>query len=214
MGIAGFVLALAYRSYKINTADAVEDDPEDTKVLKRRLPADAPDHDRSDDPVTGAPSIGGDAFDKDGKPIPLEQLVNLEDIECYDDLHDGDFEDEPVPDWATDLARKKESEKRRKGRSPDQDRGRWRRMTISDNLMGALAPLPVLIPMLAAAATLVVGRRPRFQRVITLIALVGVVAVSGLLLYTSPTATVRRPFRSAAGTPPSASHSWSTVSRR
>ena len=56
-------------------------------------------------------------------------------------------------------------------------------MTISDNLMGALAPLPVLIPMLAAAATLVVGRRPRFQRVITLIALVGVVAVSGLLLY-------------------------------
>ncbi|REK80395.1 Na(+)/H(+) antiporter subunit C [Rhodococcus erythropolis] len=114
MGIAGFVLALAYRSYKINTADAVEDDPEDTKVLKRRLPADAPDHDRSDDPVTGAPSIGGDAFDKDGNPIPLEQLVNLEDIECYNDLHDGDFEDEPVPDWATDLARKKESEKRRK----------------------------------------------------------------------------------------------------
>lgn len=56
-------------------------------------------------------------------------------------------------------------------------------MTISDNLMGALAPLPVLIPMLAAAATLVVGRRPRFQRVITLIALIGVVAVSGLLLY-------------------------------
>ncbi|TSD48762.1 Na(+)/H(+) antiporter subunit C [Rhodococcus sp. KBS0724] len=114
MGMAGFVLALAYRSYKINTADAVEDDPEDTKVLLRRLPADAPDHDRSDDPVTGAPSIGGDAFDKDGNPIPLEQLVNLEDIECYEDLRDGDFEDEPVPDWATDLARKKEPEKRQK----------------------------------------------------------------------------------------------------
>ena len=56
-------------------------------------------------------------------------------------------------------------------------------MTISSNLMGALAPLPVLIPMLGAAATLVVGRRPRFQRVITLIALVGVVAVSAMLLY-------------------------------
>jgi multicomponent Na+:H+ antiporter subunit D len=56
-------------------------------------------------------------------------------------------------------------------------------VTISSNLMGALAPLPVLIPMLGAAATLVVGRRPRFQRVITLIALVAVVAVSGMLLY-------------------------------
>ncbi|MFE4498746.1 Na+/H+ antiporter subunit D [Rhodococcus sp. NPDC056743] len=56
-------------------------------------------------------------------------------------------------------------------------------MTISSNIMGALAPLPVLIPMLGAAATLVVGRRPRFQRVITLIALVGVVAVSAMLLY-------------------------------
>lgn len=56
-------------------------------------------------------------------------------------------------------------------------------MTISSNIMGALAPLPVLIPMLGAAATLVVGRRPRFQRVITLIALVAVVAVSGMLLY-------------------------------
>ncbi|MGC0365594.1 multicomponent Na+:H+ antiporter subunit C [Rhodococcus sp. 27YEA15] len=116
MGIAGFVLALAYRSFKINTADTVENDPEDTKVMQRRLPADAPDHDRSDDPVTGAPSIGGDAFDKDGNPIPLEKLVNLEDIECYDDLHDGDFEDEPVPDWATDLAREKERKREDKNR--------------------------------------------------------------------------------------------------
>lgn len=114
MGIAGFVLALAYRSFKITTADAVENDPEDTKVLTRRLRSDAPDHDRSDDPVTGAPSIGGDAFDQDGNPIPIEKLVNLEDIETYDDLRAGDFEDEPVPDWATDLARRKESEKRRK----------------------------------------------------------------------------------------------------
>ena len=36
----------------------------------------------------------------------------------------------------------------------------------------SLTPLPVLIPMLAAAVTLVAGRRPRLQRVITLVALI------------------------------------------
>ncbi|MGU3437846.1 Na(+)/H(+) antiporter subunit C [Actinomycetes bacterium M1A6_2h] len=94
MGIAAFVLALAYRSYTINIADTLEDDPEDKKISLRRTPADAPDHDRSDDPVTGEPSFGGDAFDKDGNPIPLEKLENIEDLECYVDLHDGDFDDD------------------------------------------------------------------------------------------------------------------------
>jgi multicomponent Na+:H+ antiporter subunit D len=47
----------------------------------------------------------------------------------------------------------------------------------------ALTPLPVLIPMLAAAATLILGRRPRAQRAVTLVALVAVLVVSGLLLY-------------------------------
>ncbi|MFC4604830.1 Na+/H+ antiporter subunit D [Rhodococcus kronopolitis] len=56
-------------------------------------------------------------------------------------------------------------------------------MTLSPGLIATLTPLPVLIPMLAAAVTLVGGRRPRFQRVVTMIALVAVVAVSGLLLY-------------------------------
>ncbi|MFZ2175569.1 MAG: proton-conducting transporter membrane subunit, partial [Rhodococcus sp. (in: high G+C Gram-positive bacteria)] len=56
-------------------------------------------------------------------------------------------------------------------------------MTISPHIVTALAPLPVLVPMLAAAATLVLGRRPRAQRAISLIALVTVLAVSGLLLY-------------------------------
>ena len=100
MGIAGFVLALAYRSFKITTQDAVENDPEDTKVLRRRSPAEAPDRDRSDDPVTGEPSFSGDAFDKDGHPIPLEELKNLEDLECYEDLHEGDFDDEEDSDKA------------------------------------------------------------------------------------------------------------------
>ncbi|AQA20899.1 Na(+)/H(+) antiporter subunit C [Rhodococcus oryzae] len=97
MGIAAFVMALAYRSYKINTKDAVENDPEDTKVIRRRSPAEAPDHDRSDDPITGDSTFGGDAFDDKGNPIPLEQLKNLEDLECYEDLREGDF-DEFDPD--------------------------------------------------------------------------------------------------------------------
>lgn len=47
----------------------------------------------------------------------------------------------------------------------------------------SLIPLPVLIPALAAAATLVAGRRPRLQRIITQLALAAVVAVCGALLY-------------------------------
>jgi multicomponent Na+:H+ antiporter subunit C len=92
MGIAAFVLALAYRSFKINTADRVEDDPEDTKVSKRRTPAEAPDRDRSDDPLTGAPSKGGDAFDAEGNPIPVELLEDPEGYESYEELRDGDDE--------------------------------------------------------------------------------------------------------------------------
>lgn len=34
MGIAAFVLALAYRSYRLTTAEDVGDDPEDTRVSK------------------------------------------------------------------------------------------------------------------------------------------------------------------------------------
>ncbi|TQC46827.1 Na+/H+ antiporter subunit D [Rhodococcus sp. WS4] len=56
-------------------------------------------------------------------------------------------------------------------------------MTISPHIITALAPLPVLVPMLAAAATLVLGRRPRAQRIITLLALIAVLVVSGLLLF-------------------------------
>ena len=46
-----------------------------------------------------------------------------------------------------------------------------------------LAPLPVLIPTIAAAATLFAGRRPRLQRTIALLALTAVVAVCTALLY-------------------------------
>ncbi|MFC9875039.1 Na+/H+ antiporter subunit D [Nocardia salmonicida] len=56
-------------------------------------------------------------------------------------------------------------------------------MTLSPDLLPAIAALPVLVPLLAAAATLVFGRRPRLQAMITLTALSVVLVISGLLLY-------------------------------
>lgn len=47
----------------------------------------------------------------------------------------------------------------------------------------ALTPLPVLLPALGAAATLIAGRRPRLQRLITLAVLSAVLAVCGALVY-------------------------------
>lgn len=51
------------------------------------------------------------------------------------------------------------------------------------NAAQALIPLPVLIPALAAAATLVAGRRPQLQRLITQFALSAVVVVCAVLVY-------------------------------
>lgn len=51
MGIAAFVLALTYRSYRLSRAEEVTDDPEDTRVsqLSERsataLDEDRPEHD-------------------------------------------------------------------------------------------------------------------------------------------------------------------------
>ncbi|MFD4441438.1 Na+/H+ antiporter subunit D [Nocardia sp. NPDC058519] len=56
-------------------------------------------------------------------------------------------------------------------------------MTLSPDLLPAIAALPVLVPLLAAAATLVFGRRPRLQAMITLTALSVVLVISALLLY-------------------------------
>ncbi|MBY6367455.1 Na+/H+ antiporter subunit D [Rhodococcoides corynebacterioides] len=56
-------------------------------------------------------------------------------------------------------------------------------MTLPASIVTPLIPLPVLIPLLAAALTLVLGRRPRAQRIITIVALVAVTAVSSVLLF-------------------------------
>ncbi len=53
-------------------------------------------------------------------------------------------------------------------------------MTLS---AAALIPLPVLIPLLASATTLILGRRPRAQRFVTVSALTGSLIVTGLLLF-------------------------------
>ncbi|MGL4307080.1 MAG: Na+/H+ antiporter subunit D [Mycobacteriaceae bacterium] len=55
-------------------------------------------------------------------------------------------------------------------------------MILSANLTETLTPLPVLVPLLAAAMTLVAGRQPRLQLAITVFALTAVVAVCALLL--------------------------------
>ncbi|MGZ8178407.1 Na(+)/H(+) antiporter subunit C [Williamsia sp. SKLECPSW1] len=73
MGVAAFVLSLAYRSFTINTDDDVPDDPEDKKVSAQSL-SDAPDRDRSDDPLTGVDTSAGDMFDDEGNPLSQEQI--------------------------------------------------------------------------------------------------------------------------------------------
>ena len=57
--------------------------------------------------------------------------------------------------------------------------------------MNNLLPLPVLLPMLGAALTLLVGRRPRLQRAISISILVTVVGVVGLLAFLSHTRGVQ-----------------------
>jgi len=49
--------------------------------------------------------------------------------------------------------------------------------------MNALVPLVVIIPLLGAATALTLGRRPRAQRVVTVAALVAVLAVGAVMLY-------------------------------
>ncbi|WP_278261726.1 Na+/H+ antiporter subunit D [Nocardia sp. AG03] len=56
-------------------------------------------------------------------------------------------------------------------------------MTLSPGLLPTLAALPVLVPLLGAAATLIFGRRPRLQSLISLTALSSVLVISALLLY-------------------------------
>ncbi len=62
MGLAAFVLGLAYRAFTAsNNGDVVEDDVEDTR-LGLRTPAEDPSFDRSSDPRTGEATSAGDVY--------------------------------------------------------------------------------------------------------------------------------------------------------
>lgn len=58
---------------------------------------------------------------------------------------------------------------------------------LTPGLLPGLAALPVLVPLLGAAATLVFGRSPRVQRLVSLIALSAVTVISAILLYLADT---------------------------
>ncbi len=65
MGLTAFGLGLLYRAYTTSHADEVEDDPEDTRLL-RRPESEDPSRDRSSDPVTGEDTPEGDTFGPEG----------------------------------------------------------------------------------------------------------------------------------------------------
>ena len=96
MGIAAFVLSLVYRLFVINRDDdEVTDDTEDVKILTGSL-MDAPDRDRSDDPVTLADTTAGDFFDDEGNPLTPEEYAARHETVIETDLmpDDADVIDE------------------------------------------------------------------------------------------------------------------------
>ena len=57
--------------------------------------------------------------------------------------------------------------------------------------MNNLLTIPVLLPMLGAALTLILGRRPRTQRLVSILVLLGVVAAAGTLAWQADTQGVQ-----------------------
>lgn len=54
---------------------------------------------------------------------------------------------------------------------------------MNHHLTATLAPLPVVLPLIGAALSLLLGRRPHLQRIVTTTVVAAVVAVSATLLY-------------------------------
>ncbi|AKK11896.1 Na(+)/H(+) antiporter subunit C [Corynebacterium uterequi] len=65
MAMSAFILTLIYRQYRYRTADIIETDTEDAAIAiaaRTHSASAAPDHDASDDPATGRPTLQGDSF--------------------------------------------------------------------------------------------------------------------------------------------------------
>ncbi|SIR93733.1 Na(+)/H(+) antiporter subunit C [Williamsia sterculiae] len=109
MGVAAFVLSMAYRSFVINTDDEVDDDPEDVKLARQQSLSTAPDRDRSDNPQTLADTPGGDMFDEEGNRLSAEQvkarrrdLLETDVLPAPEDTPDDDDPDDTDPDDGAD----------------------------------------------------------------------------------------------------------------
>ena len=63
--------------------------------------------------------------------------------------------------------------------------------------MNNLLTVPVLLPMVGAALTLILGRRPRTQRFVSILVLIGVVVAAGMLAYQADTNGVQSPWMGA-----------------
>lgn len=93
MGVAAFVLSLVYRLFVINRDDDdLDDDSEDRKILTGSL-YDAPDRDRTDDPVTLADTAAGDLFDDEGNPLTPEEFATRHAAIIETDLMPTDADD-------------------------------------------------------------------------------------------------------------------------
>ncbi len=55
-------------------------------------------------------------------------------------------------------------------------------MNPGSSLLATVIPLPVLLPLLGAGATLVLSRRPTLQRIVSVTVLAAVVVIAALLL--------------------------------
>ena len=72
MAMTAFILALSFRQYLYRSADVVEDDAEDTAIkLRPNIASAAPDHDASDDPLTGRATAAGDEFGPESFEAPV-----------------------------------------------------------------------------------------------------------------------------------------------
>ena len=112
MGVAAFILAMVYRLFVLNRDDDdVSDDTKDVKIVKGSL-SDAPDRDRTDDPVTLADTAAGDLYDDEGNPLTPEE---------FEALHQDQIETDLMPTGSEDVLDEMSLVEAPLGNPPDRD---------------------------------------------------------------------------------------------